>query len=97
MVREDVIARLNSHKPELESLGISHLYLFGSVARGDKASTSDVDLLAEFQPTASIGFAIVSIQHRLEEILGCPVDLVRSPIEKPRLKQVVEREAILAF
>lgn len=97
MRREEAIARLNAHKPELETLGIAHLYLFGSVARGDNTSVSDVDLLAEFNPINKIGFAIVSIHHRLEEILGCKVDLLRSPIEKPRLKQVVEREAVLAF
>ncbi len=97
MRREDAIATLNAHKPELEALGIVHLYLFGSVARGDNAAASDVDLLAEFNPTTRIGFAIVSIHRRLEEILGCKVDLLRSPIEKPRLKHAVEREAVLAF
>lgn len=55
------------------------------------------DLLAEFNPSARIGFGIVGIQLRLEEIVGGPVDLLRSPVNKPRLKQAIDRQAILAF
>jgi len=97
MRREKVIELLNSHRPELEALGIDHLCIFGSVARDQAKSKSDVDLVAEFNPTARIGFAIVSIHKRLEEILDCKVDLVRAPIYRPELKQAVEREGVYAF
>jgi len=78
-------------------MGIDHLYLFGSHARNEATTTSDVDLLAEFNPKARVGFKIVSIKSRLEEILERPVDLLSSPLEKPRLKRVVDSEAVLAF
>jgi predicted nucleotidyltransferase len=97
MTKDDVIARLRHHRRELEALGIDHLFVFGSVARGEHTSASDVDLLAEFNPSARIGFGIVGIQLRLEEIVGRPVDLVRSPVNKPRLKQAIDREVVLAF
>ena len=51
MTREEVLARLLEHKPELQSLGLSHLRLFGSVARAEHTASSDVDLLAEFDPS----------------------------------------------
>lgn len=97
MKRDDIIARLKQHRPELEALGIDHLFVFGSLARGEQTSDSDVDLLAEFNPSARIGFAIVGLQRRLEEIVGGPVDLLRAPVKKPRLQQTIEREAVLAF
>lgn len=97
MTSNEVIDRLKQHRTELEALGIDHLSLFGSVARGSQGAASDVDLLAEFNPEARIGFAIVGIQRRLEEILDRPVDLMRAPINKPRLRQAIESEAILAF
>ena len=97
MNADEVIAQLRRHRPELEALGIDHIFIFGSTARGDHTPTSDVDLLAEFNPTARVGFAIVGIQRRLAEIVGGPVDLLRAPVSKPRLKRAIESEAVLAF
>jgi uncharacterized protein len=46
MDREQVIATLRAHEPELKASGIVRLSLFGSVARGERGH--DVDLIAEF-------------------------------------------------
>jgi predicted nucleotidyltransferase len=35
MDKESVIATLRAHEAELRAEGISHVYLFGSVARGE--------------------------------------------------------------
>ena len=88
---------MKQHRPELEALGIDHLFVFGSVTRGEQTAKSDVDLLAEFNPTARPGFGIVGVQRRLEEIVGGRVDLLRAPVRMLRLKQAIEREAVLAF
>ena len=34
MDRSEVIARLKAHEAELKHLGVQHIYLFGSTARG---------------------------------------------------------------
>ena len=44
MTREETIRRLHEHEAELKRLGVEHLYLFGSVARGEAREDSDVDL-----------------------------------------------------
>jgi predicted nucleotidyltransferase len=44
MRRDDAIAKLKQHEAELRRLGVHHLYLFGSTARGDAREDSDVDL-----------------------------------------------------
>ena len=72
MTREEVLARLLEHKLELQSLGLSHLRLFGSVARAEHTASSDVDLLAEFDPEFSLTLLTLGrAQTRLERLLGC--------------------------
>jgi predicted nucleotidyltransferase len=44
MNREDALARLKAHEAELKALGVEHLFLFGSTARGEAREDSDVDL-----------------------------------------------------
>lgn len=53
---------------------IRKLSLFGSVLRDDFTPESDVDVLVEFEPGATPGWEIVSMQGELEAILGRAVD-----------------------
>src|SRR5271165_6744585 len=48
-----VIATVRAHEAELRRAGVRHLSLFGSVARGEAADESDVDLLVELDPRHS--------------------------------------------
>ncbi len=41
---EAAIAALKAHESEFRQLGVEHLYLFGSTARGEARDNSDVDL-----------------------------------------------------
>ena len=59
---------------------IRRLALFGSVLRDDFRADSDVDVLAEFEPGQTPGFAFVRVQDELSQILGRRVDL-RTPNE----------------
>jgi uncharacterized protein len=93
-----VIAALRAHAAELQRAGVRHLGLFGSLARGEAAAHSDVDLVAELDPDARIGlFGLVGLERRLAEILGCNVDLLPEPIEQPRLRANVVRDRRSAF
>jgi predicted nucleotidyltransferase len=97
-VAEQVIATLRAHESELRQAGIRRLSLFGSVARGDAESDSDVDLAAELDPEAHIGlFALGALERRLAELLGRKVDLLPEPVEKPRLRANIDRDRQRAF
>lgn len=48
MKREEVLQILAEHKDKLKALGVKSLDLFGSVARDEARSDSDVDFLVEF-------------------------------------------------
>ena len=49
MNRDEAINRLKGHEAELKRLGVEHLYLFGSIARGDATDGSDVDLFFDYE------------------------------------------------
>ncbi|MFM7363217.1 MAG: nucleotidyltransferase family protein [Cuspidothrix sp.] len=54
MNREEVLQILRTHQQELQNLGVKSLELFGSVARNEAHSDSDVDLLAELSESMSL-------------------------------------------
>jgi uncharacterized protein len=98
MDKSRVIAKLREHEPELKAAGIMRLALFGSVARGDASSDSDVDLMAEFDPAKQFSLLdMVRLENRLADILGVRVDLTSSRAMRDRLRKRVASEAVLAF
>jgi len=74
MERELALKILRQNQAEINSYGVKRLALFGSVARGEARPDSDVDLLVEFDRPVGL-FGLIALQQRLEELLGCPVDL----------------------
>ena len=52
-----------------------NLRVFGSVARGAERSSSDIDILVDALPGATL-FDLGALQGELEELLGANVDLV---------------------
>jgi predicted nucleotidyltransferase len=92
---QEAIRRLGAARPELASLGVRSLDLFGSVARGDAGPASDVDLLVDFDRPIGL-FHFFRVQRRLEEILGCKVDLVMRDAVKRQLRDRIFAEAVRA-
>jgi predicted nucleotidyltransferase len=91
-----VIAKLREHEPELKAAGIARLFLFGSVARGERGN--DVDLMAEFDQSRRFTlFDKAGLEVRLAEILDVPVDLCDRQMLKEQVRIRAEREAVLAF
>ena len=54
---------------------VRRLALFGSILRDDFGPESDIDILVEFEPGKTPGFAFFGMQDELSEKLGRPVDL----------------------
>ncbi|MBW4618143.1 MAG: nucleotidyltransferase family protein [Cyanosarcina radialis HA8281-LM2] len=96
MKRAEVLGILEIHREPLQALGVKSLDLFGSVARDEAHPDSDVDLLVEFAIEATL-FDLFRVQHYLEEILGCQVDLGTRAALRQHLRQPVLQEAIRAF
>ena len=98
MKRDEVLATLRAHEPELKSAGIVRLALFGSVARDQAGPGSDIDLLAAFDDTHALSLVdVIGIENRLADLLGQKVDLIEEGTLRPRAQQSVSREAVRAF
>jgi uncharacterized protein len=66
--REEILAIAASH-------GASNVRIFGSVARGEAETSSDVDFLVEFDATTTL-FDLVALKRDLEDLLGRKVDVL---------------------
>ena len=95
MKRDQVVRLLNEHKPVLQQrFGLTKLALFGSVARDTAREDSDVDVLVDFDGPATPD-AYFGVQFYLEDLLGCPIDLVTERALRHQLRPYVERDAIV--
>jgi predicted nucleotidyltransferase len=72
---------------------IRRLALFGSILRDDFRPESDVDVLVEFEPGATPGFAFFAVQDELSGILGRKVDLNTPQCLSKYFRDEVLREA----
>ena len=80
-----------------EEQGVRRLRVFGSAARGEERPDSDVDLIVEFDPNASIGLFLCSqLRRELSQILNCNVDLTTPDALHQALKADILKEAIHA-
>ena len=67
--------------------------IFGSYARGDFDADSDLDLLVDVDPGATL-FDLIGLQHFLEDRLGCKVDLGTQSSLRGEIRESVFSEAI---
>jgi len=55
--------------------GISRVYVFGSVARGENTDVSDVDLLIEMDESVS-ALGVGAFQYEVQQLLGIHIDVI---------------------
>ena len=84
MERSEAIAKLKQHETELKRLGVEHLYLFGSIARGEAREDSDVDLSSTVKEAAA-------------RILGRKADIMTRRSLHPVLRERIEASAMQVF
>jgi hypothetical protein len=89
--------RLRQKREEILRLcaryGARNPRVFGSTARRQADERSDLDLLVEMEPGRSL-FDLGGLQYELEQLLGCPVDVVTDRGLKGRIRDRVLREAV---
>lgn len=72
---------------------VKNLGVFGSFARGDANSSSDIDILVEF--SSPIGFFdFIRLENFLSQVLNKKVDLISKPALKPLIKDDILKETI---
>lgn len=93
MNRDQALHLLALSKPTLcERFGVARLALFGSTLRDTARDDSDVDVLVDFDgPATSARY--FGVQFYLEDLFGCPVDLVTEKALRAELRPFIEDEA----
>lgn len=90
-----LLGLLAGRRPELaRRFSVLRIGVFGSFARGEQTSASDVDIIVDLaEPTFD---HYMDLKFFLEDLLGRPVDLVISDTLKPRLRPLVEQQVLYA-
>jgi uncharacterized protein len=100
MRRTEVIARLKETEPALRALGVAGLYLFGSHARDEAASDSDVDVFVDPVSEDKFGFVPFMDAYRaLQNAFEKQVDVGYSTRDglSRYVRKDIEREALRIF
>jgi predicted nucleotidyltransferase len=76
-----------------ETCNVENVRVFGSVARGEARSDSDIDFLVHIRPDSGLG--ILGMRWRLEELLNTKVDVLLDEGLNLRIKNIILNEAVL--
>lgn len=77
----------------LERAGARNPRVFGSVARGEDTTNSDIDILVDLDDTVGL-VTLARLTRELTELLGTEVDVVPAATLKPGVREHVLAEAI---
>ncbi len=88
---------LESRRNEILGLavgyGAKNIRVFGSAARGEGGPASDVDLLVDMEKGRNL-LDLVGFWQDLEDLLGCPVDVITEGGISPYLREGIYAEAL---
>ena len=94
MTPEELLERHRDQILEIAArYGAQNVRVFGSTARGEAATDSDIDVLVDLEPGRSL-LDLGGLLMDLKEVLGRDVDVVTEAGLRPRIRSRVLREAV---
>ncbi|MFC1583948.1 nucleotidyltransferase family protein [Fibrobacterota bacterium] len=94
MNKDEIIRRLEALKTELMArYKVKGVELFGSFARKDQGTNSDIDILLDFEDGADL-FDFVGVGDFLEADLKRKVDVVPKNALRKEIRETVLKEAV---
>ena len=97
MKRDEAISRLQQHEADLRRLGVEHLYMFGSTARGEANDDSDVDLFFDYEKEKLGLFELMDVKEYAASILGRKTDIMTRDSLHKTLRLTIEATAVRVF
>lgn len=98
MERAQAIEVLRRHEAELRRRGVLHLALFGSVARGEGRSDSDIDVMLDLDPAVQVSvFDYADIVGFIEGLFPTRVDVVNGRMLRSHVRPGALRDGVDAF
>jgi len=98
MNKIEAIDRLKRQADAIKAMGATSLYLFGSAARDEAKTSSNLDLFIDYDPAGRFNaFDLVGIKQFLEDELGVGVDITTRDGLHPMLRADIEQSALRVF
>ena len=97
MLCNEAITKLRQHEAELRQLGVQHLYLFGSTARGEAGEDSDVDLFFDYEKGKLGLFELMDVKEQTSRTLGRKADIMTRDSLYKVLRVRFEASALQVF
>lgn len=98
MNSNEALETLRRSEPDLRARGVRRAAVFGSVARGDSGSQSDIDIMVEIDPDAHLTvFDYAGLKDYIAGLFEGPVDVVNRDGLKPYVRPATTADAIYAF
>jgi predicted nucleotidyltransferase len=96
--RERVLRTIREHEAALHRLGVAKLWLFGSLARGDTGTESDVDVMIAIPRGRKFSlFDLGEVRIELCELLDREVDVVIEEDLLPAFRSDIASDLVQAF
>ena len=89
-----ILQALELHQTDLQRMGVRKIGLFGSYRRDAPSAESDMDFLVTLEQPSFDSY--MDVKFFLEDLFGCPVDLVLEETIKPRLRPYIMNEVVYA-
>jgi len=92
----EIKKKLKKLEPFLrERFKVKRIGIFGSYLRRKEKRGSDLDVLIEFEETATLSLLdFIHLENYLSEVLGVKVDLVEKTVLKPRIGKRILEEVV---
>ncbi|MFO1126030.1 MAG: nucleotidyltransferase domain-containing protein [Methylocystis sp.] len=89
--------RLESKAPDLTSLGVERLFVFGSILDQRETADSDIDFVADFRDGALGLTSFFALETLLGSLFSRKIDLSTREALAPALKERVTNSMVRVF
>ena len=94
MLKDDLLRMRKEIRALASRYGARRVRIFGSVARGEETSESDVDILVEFPRGYDMFRQRLALAREMERLIGRRVDLIPEHELNPLIREEVFKESI---
>ncbi len=98
MDKDEIIRRIERMRHDLEAEGVAHLALFGSRARGDGHSGSDLDILVDVAAESRFSLLnLLGVEHIIADATGLPSNAVLRRSLDDRFRKAIAADIVEIF